>query len=87
MSEYPSGTFQFAERIMELNVEQAHRVRESIRLQRQVAAGQRSGQAWYRRALAWLGGHLISWGQRLQERYSTEHPARQAQSANGLAGR
>jgi hypothetical protein len=86
MSGYAPGTFQFAERIMDLKVEQAHHDASLRRLQRQVTAGQQGSLPFYCVVLARLGRHLTSWGERLQARYSTEGPASRPQSAKSLAG-
>jgi uncharacterized coiled-coil protein SlyX len=86
MSEFPPGTFQFAERIMDLNVERAHRDTRIHRLRRQITAGQEGNQAFYHEVLAWLGQRLTRWGERLQERYSTEGSAPRPRSAKSLAG-
>ena len=81
MSEYAPGTFQFAERIMDMNVMEARRGAEAQRLQRRARAGRASGQRLHFRTLAWLGQRLTSWGVRLQERYSTEGSSPVPQSA------
>lgn len=85
MSEYSPGTFQFAERIMDLSVQEAHRGAEAQRLQRQAKAGREGSLRLYSGAMAWLGHRLSTWGERLQERYSPEGSAPVAQSAKGLA--
>lgn len=79
MSEYAPGTFQFAERIMDMNVAEARR--EAQRLRRRARADRASGQRLHFRALAWLGQRLTSWGVHLQERYSTEGSSPVPQSA------
>jgi len=71
MSEYPPGTFQFGERIIEMNTERIHRDRKSSRVNHLGAAGQPRSQAWHREALAWLGHQLVTWGEDLQERFSS----------------
>jgi hypothetical protein len=42
---------------------------EKARLARQARAGQERRDRFYRRPVAWLGGPLVIWGWRLQERY------------------
>ena len=42
---------------------------ESERLARQVMARGRTHGRFHRRALGWMGHHLVTWGCRLQERY------------------
>ena len=72
MSEYPPGTFQFAERTMDLSVQEALRGARSRRLQREASTGRESSPRFYFGALVWLGQHLATWGERLQERYNAE---------------
>jgi hypothetical protein len=42
---------------------------ETERLVRQVTGRHPRHGRFYRRALSWLGHHLVTWGCRLQERY------------------
>jgi hypothetical protein len=72
MCEYPPGTFQFAERTMDMSVEAAHRGAKACRLRREACARQESSPSFFCRALAWLGRCLATWGERLQERYGPE---------------
>lgn len=72
MSEFPPGTFEFGDRIMDIQVEQ---VRREVHTQQQAAAVQGDSRPFYSPALARLGHHLVDWGARLQERYSTQGSA------------
>jgi hypothetical protein len=72
MSEYAPGSWQFAERIMDMNVEKAHLQAARHRLWRQAQGDRRTSRRFYFGALAWLGYRLAAWGQRLQARYSSE---------------
>ena len=61
---------------LEFLVHQEHykdllREAERARLVRQMQAGQERRNHLYCRALTWLGGQLVGWGWRLQERYGT----------------
>ncbi len=80
MSEYAPGTLYNAERNMQMAVRDAHQWAETRRLQRQARGGRNGVQRFYFDALASLGTRLMSWGQRLQERYSSEGSAQAAQS-------
>jgi hypothetical protein len=84
MSEYSPGTFQFAERIMDMNVQQAHRAARAEGLCRQARAGALSNRPVYCTALAWLGQRLAGWGKSLHERYGSEGPTSMPQSAERL---
>ena len=87
MSGFPPGTFEFADRIAVLNVEEAHRDARARRLQRQISSGRRGSRALLGDALAWLGQRLTSWGEQLQQRYGTERSVREPQSPEGLVSR
>jgi len=78
MSEYPPGSFVFAERIMDMHVEEARREVQTQRLRRQAGAARPRSQRFYGAVLAGLGQQLVAWGASLQEGYSTEEstPAR-----------
>ncbi len=84
MSEYSSGSFQFAERIMNLKVEEALREANARNLQRQARAGRSASQPFYSGALAWLGHRMANWGEHLLERYSAEGSTSRPQSAEAL---
>ena len=80
MCTYPPGTFQFAERTMELTVRDALRQAESDRMARRAQP--------YRccyGALAWLGEQLATWGLDLQERYGSQGKRSVRRSTEGLA--
>ncbi len=81
MSEFAPGTFQFAERSMEQSVREAHEWAENRRLQRQASEAHGRVHRFYFDAMCSLGGRLASWGERLQERYSTEGSPQVTQSA------
>jgi hypothetical protein len=81
MSEYAPGTFQFAERTMQLNVEESHRWAQGERMKRQARAGQEQNRRFYCSMLVSLGQRLSAWGAQLQERYSSADSARMIQSA------
>jgi hypothetical protein len=81
MSEFSPGTFQFAEKSMKQSVREAHQWAEARRLQRQVRAGSGKLHRFYSDVMSSLGGRLASWGERLQERYSSEGSAQATQSA------
>lgn len=85
MSTYPPGTFQFAERTMDLSVREALGQAESDRVRRLAKASGARQHRFYFVALAWLGHQLASWGQGLQERYGPEGRTSIRQSAEGLA--
>lgn len=74
MSEFPAGSFQFADRMMDMHVESARREARARRLQRLAASGQPHSQPFYSALLAGLGQRLVAWGASLQERYSREEP-------------
>lgn len=80
MSEYPPGSFVFAERIMDMHVEEARHEVQAQRLRRQAGAVRPRSQRFYHAILAGLGQHLVAWGASLQESYSTGEstPARAA---------
>ena len=80
MSEYAPGSWQFAERIMDMNVEKAHLQAARHRQWRQAQGDHQQSRRFYFGALAWLGRHLAAWGQRLQARYSAEGSAPMPQS-------
>ena len=81
MSEYAPGSFQFAERIMDMNVEERRRGTESRRILGRSRTGRRAGHRFYFSALAKLGNRLSAWGERLEERYGTDGSAPVPQSA------
>jgi hypothetical protein len=81
MSEYAPGTFQFAERTMQLNVEESHRWARGERLRRQARAGGAEKPRFYFGFLASMGRRFAAWGAHLQERYSSVDSARITQSA------
>jgi hypothetical protein len=81
MSEYAPGSFHFAERIMELNVQERRHETESSRLLGRSNARRESVQRFFCGALARFGNHLSAWGERLEERFSTEASAPARQSA------
>ena len=81
MSEYAPGTFQFAERTMQLNVEESHRWAHGERMKRQARAGRVQKQPFYCSILVALGHRFSIWGAELQERYSSADSARMTQSA------
>ena len=85
MSTYPPGTFQFAERTMDLSVREALGQAESDRVRRLAKASSARQHRFYFIALAWLGHRLATWGQGLQERYGPEGRTSMRQSAEGLA--
>lgn len=85
MSTYPPGTFHFAERTMELSVQEAMRQTDSDRVRRLARARGARQHRLYFDALAWLGHQLATWGQDLQERYGSEGRTTIHQSAEGPA--
>jgi hypothetical protein len=80
MSQYVPGSFSFAERIMEMNVQERRHEAGSGRLLGQPKAQRHAVQRFYCAALSRLGSQLSAWGETLVERYSTETsvPARQS---------
>lgn len=72
MSEFAPGTFQFAERSMKQSVREAHQWAETRRLQRQAGVARGRVHRFFFDAMSALGHRLASWGERLQERFSTE---------------
>jgi hypothetical protein len=81
MSEYTPGTFQFAEQLMDMSVQDAHREVRLSRLGRKARAGGEKGRRFYSSALAALGYRLSTWGEGLQDRYGAEGSASVSQSA------
>jgi hypothetical protein len=74
-----------AGRTMNLNVAEELHEAESSRLARIATAGRDKGHRFYCGVLAWFGTRLISWGQRLQERYSGTTSSPVARPVNRLA--
>jgi hypothetical protein len=72
MSEFPLGSFEFADRIMDMHVESARQEAQAQRLRRLASARRPGSQRPHSAILAGLGQHLAAWGASLQERYSTE---------------
>lgn len=81
MSECIPGNIQFAEVMMQLNVEESHRRAQDERIKRQARAGQEQNRPFYCNMLVSLGQRLSAWGAQLQERYSSADSARMTQSA------
>ena len=81
MSEYAPGSYHLADNIRDAKVKDALRDARLQRLQHQAQAGRERRRRFYFGALAWLGNHLTAWGERLQERYSTDSSAPMPQSA------
>ena len=81
MSEYTPGTFQFAERIMDMSVQDTHRQVQADRLGRRARARRGRSYRFYSSALASLGCRLTTWGEVLQERHGTDDTASISQSA------
>ena len=81
MSEYTPGTFQFAEQIMDMSVQDAYRQVRADRLGRRARAGRERCHRFYSGALASLGCRLTTWGEVLQERHGTEATPSVSQSA------
>jgi hypothetical protein len=81
MSQYAPGSFSFAERIMELNVQERRHEAESNRLLGRSKARRHAVRRFYCGALTRFGNHLSAWGEHLVERYSTESAAPVRQSA------
>jgi hypothetical protein len=77
--------FYLARRTMKLRVAGELRDAEASRLAQTATAGQERSHRFYCGALAWLGGCLVSWGQRLQERSSAATSPPVSQPANRLA--
>lgn len=48
---------------------------EQERFIQQVLAGREKRDGFYRTALAWLGCHLVEWGESLQQRYDATSSA------------
>lgn len=77
MSQYPPGTFQFADCIMDMHVDSARREVQARRLGRLAGAARPRGRRWSptilaARMAAGLGRRLVAWGASLQEIYSTK---------------
>lgn len=81
MSEYSPGTFQFAEQIMDMSVQDAHHQARANRLGRRARAGRHKRHHFYSGALASLGCRLTTWGEVLQERHGADGTASVSQSA------
>ena len=69
MSDFPPGTFDLSERIMEMNVERIRRDRRSSHMNRLPRPSLSRSRAWFGGALAWLGCQLTTSGEDLQERF------------------
>ena len=69
MSEYPPGSFEFADCMMDMHVRSARREAQGRRL---AAAARSHSQGFHCALLASLGQHLMAWGADLYERYSAE---------------
>lgn len=72
MSEFPPGSFEFADCMMDMHVARARREAQGRRL---AAAARSRGQRFYCILLASLGQRLMAWGSNLYDRYSTEGAA------------
>jgi len=48
---------------------------EHERLVQRALAGREKRDRFYHTALVWLGGHLVEWGESLQQRYDNTSPA------------
>jgi hypothetical protein len=72
MSEFPPGSFDLADCIMDMHVGRARREARARRLAKEAAGARPHSQPFYCTALAGLGQRLAAWGASLQERYSTE---------------
>lgn len=81
MSQYAPGSFSFAERIMELNVQERHHEAEASRLLGRSKVRGQAVQRFCSGALVRFGNHLSAWGERLEERYSADAAAPVRQSA------
>jgi hypothetical protein len=55
---------------------------QQYRMARKVASGRETQDHVYRRALTWLGHHLVAWGCFLEERYSPPVEAPAVPAAN-----
>ena len=55
--------------LQHLYYEEALRQAEKDRLIRLLRVGRKGGKRRHHRALRWLGGRLVDWGQGLQKRY------------------
>jgi hypothetical protein len=66
---------------MDIALRDAHQWAENRRLRRQARAGRKQVHHFYFDAMSSLGCRLASWGERLQERYSSEGSAQAPQSA------
>lgn len=80
MSEFSLGGIYVAEETMDRSVEDAHRWADDRRLRRQVKAEREESSRFYFRLMASLGRRFTSWGEQLQERYSSPDSASMAQS-------
>lgn len=69
MSEFPPGSFEFADCLRDMHVACAWREAQGRRL---AAAARSYGQRFYCALLASLGQRLMAWGANLYEHYSTE---------------
>lgn len=72
MSEFPLGSFEFADRIMDAKVEEARREAQARRLRQQALAAGPRRHGFFGAALARLGQHLSTWGAGLEARYRVE---------------
>jgi hypothetical protein len=69
MSEFPPGSFEFADCLRDMHVAGARREAQGRRL---AAAARSHSQRFYCALLASLGQRLMAWGANLYERYSAE---------------
>lgn len=72
MSEFPPGSLEFAERIMDAKVQEARHEAEAQRLRQQAGIARARSEHFYGASLARLGQRLSAWGARLQERYAAD---------------
>jgi hypothetical protein len=69
MSEFPPGSFEFADCIRDMHVKSARREAQGRRL---ATLARSHNQRFYCALLASLGQRLMAWGANLYERYGTE---------------
>ena len=72
MSEYPPESFELADRIRDMKVEEVRHEVQGYRLQRQARGGRPGSVRLYSAALAAMGQRLARVGARLQERYGAD---------------
>lgn len=79
------GDLYAAERTMGVRLEDVRREVEDRRLAKRLRKGRGRSGRFFCGVLVWLGQQLVTWGSRLEERYSAAATVPMSQSAKHLA--